>query len=68
MLSAAVDAAEAVIAEPEPVARWAAVMRALGTVLPWWRAALVGDPGWELRRDGGAPHPLAADEGDPGDG
>jgi DNA-binding NtrC family response regulator len=51
-----------VIAEPEPVARWAAVMRAMGAVLPWWRAALVGDPGWELRRDGGAPHRLAADD------
>jgi transcriptional regulator with AAA-type ATPase domain/tetratricopeptide (TPR) repeat protein len=62
MLSAAVDAAEAVAAEPDPVARWAAVMRALAPVLPWWRAALVAERGWEIRRDGGAPRPLAGDD------
>jgi DNA-binding NtrC family response regulator/tetratricopeptide (TPR) repeat protein len=60
MLSAAVDAAEAVVMESEPLVRWAAVMRALGAVLPWWRAALVADPGWELRRDASVPQPLSA--------
>jgi DNA-binding NtrC family response regulator/tetratricopeptide (TPR) repeat protein len=62
MLSAAVDAAAAVVAETAPAARWTTVMRALATVLPWWRAALVARPGWELRRDGGEPLPLAADD------
>ena len=46
--------------EPAPVARWAAVMRALGAVLPWWRAVLVAESGWELRRDVAEPRPLAA--------
>jgi transcriptional regulator with AAA-type ATPase domain/tetratricopeptide (TPR) repeat protein len=62
VLSAAVDAAAAVAAEAAPVARWAAVMRALGSVLPWWRTALVADPGWELRRDASDPRPLGADD------
>jgi DNA-binding NtrC family response regulator/tetratricopeptide (TPR) repeat protein len=62
VLSAAVDAAAVVAAEGAPVARWAGVMRALGAVLPWWRTALVGDPGWELRRDAAEPRPLAADD------
>jgi transcriptional regulator with AAA-type ATPase domain/tetratricopeptide (TPR) repeat protein len=62
LLSAAVDAAAAVAAEAAPVARWAAVMRALGPVLPWWRTALVAEPGWELRRDATEPRPLGADD------
>jgi DNA-binding NtrC family response regulator len=57
-----VDAAAAVVAEPGPVGRWAAVMRALGSVLPWWRAVLVTDAGWELRRDAAEPRALAADD------
>ncbi|HET6900668.1 MAG TPA: sigma 54-interacting transcriptional regulator [Vicinamibacteria bacterium] len=59
VLSAAVDAAAAVVTEPAPVARWAAVMRALGTVLPWRRAVLVADSAWELAREGVEPRPLA---------
>jgi DNA-binding NtrC family response regulator len=51
-----------VVAEPAPVARWAAVMRALGSILPWWRAVLVAESGWELRRDGGEPRALPADD------
>ena len=62
VLSAAVDAAAAVVTEPAPVARWAAVMRALGTVLPWWRAVLVAESGWELRRDSFEPRALDADD------
>jgi transcriptional regulator with AAA-type ATPase domain/tetratricopeptide (TPR) repeat protein len=62
VLSAAVDAAAAVATEAAPVARWAAVMRALGSVLPWWRTALVADPGWELQRDAAEPRPLSADD------
>jgi transcriptional regulator with AAA-type ATPase domain/tetratricopeptide (TPR) repeat protein len=62
VLSAAVDAAAAVVTEPAPVARWAAVMRALGTVLPWWRAVLVAESGWELRRDSVEPRALAEDD------
>jgi len=62
VLSAAVDAAAAVVSEPAPVARWAAVMRALGSVLPWWRAVLVADSAWELRRDSAEPRPLADDD------
>ena len=62
VLSAAVDAAAAVVMEPAPVARWAAVMRALGSVLPWWRAVLVAESGWELRRDFAEPRPLAAED------
>ena len=62
VLTAAVDAAAAVIAEAEPVARWAGCMRALAGVLPWRRAALVGDPGWDLRREDGEPRPLLADD------
>ncbi len=62
VLSAAVDAAAAVVTEPAPVARWAAVMRALATVLPWWRAVLVAESGWELCRDAAEPRPLAEDD------
>jgi DNA-binding NtrC family response regulator/tetratricopeptide (TPR) repeat protein len=59
VLSAAVDAAAGLLAEETPRARWTAVMRALFGVLPWWRAALVGDQGWELRRDAAEAEPLA---------
>ena len=62
VLAAAVDAAAVMVADSTPLARWTAVMRALGGVLPWWRAALVGDPGWELRR--AAPEPLPLPDGD----
>jgi hypothetical protein len=37
-------------------------MRALGTVLPWWRAVLVAESGWELRRDSAEPRALAEDD------
>jgi two-component system response regulator HydG len=65
MLSAAVDAAVAVFADTAPEARWAAVMRAAGSVLPWSRAAWVGADAasrWELEREGGAPAPLAEED------
>jgi DNA-binding NtrC family response regulator/tetratricopeptide (TPR) repeat protein len=62
LLSAAIDAAGVVLSETTPVARWAATMRSLGTVLPWWRAALVASPGWDLDREACDPRPLAADD------
>ena len=41
VLTAAVDAAAAVLAGEAPVERWTGAMHALSSVLPWWRAALV---------------------------
>jgi transcriptional regulator with AAA-type ATPase domain/tetratricopeptide (TPR) repeat protein len=62
VLSAAVDAAAAVVTEPAPVARWAAVMHALLGVLPWRRAVLVAESAWELDRAGAEPRPLREDD------
>jgi len=45
------DAAAALLAEAPWEERWAAAMLAIRPALPWWRAALVGEPGWELRGD-----------------
>jgi transcriptional regulator with AAA-type ATPase domain/tetratricopeptide (TPR) repeat protein len=57
-----VDAALALAGEGEWGGRWSAAMRALLAVLPWSRAALVCEDGWELRHDLEAPVPLAADD------
>ena len=46
-----VDAALALLGDGPWEERWAAAMHALRAALPWWRAALVGSPGWELRGD-----------------
>lgn len=40
--------------------RFVAGARALRRVLPWCRAALVGEPGWELRAEATRPLPLSA--------
>jgi len=45
------DAAAALLTEGPWAERWAAAMLALRPALPWWRAALVADAGWELRGD-----------------
>ena len=44
-------AAVALLGEGPWEERWAAAMLALRPALPWWRAALVADRGWELRGD-----------------
>jgi tetratricopeptide (TPR) repeat protein len=56
---ALVDAAAALLAEGSWPDRWAAAMRAVQRDLPWWRAALVADPGLELRGDLDRAVPLA---------
>ena len=46
-----VEAAASLLGEGPWEERWVAAMHALRPAVPWWRAALVGDPGWELRGD-----------------
>jgi transcriptional regulator with AAA-type ATPase domain/tetratricopeptide (TPR) repeat protein len=48
---AIVEAAGALLAEGAWPDRWAAAMRAIQPAFPWWRAALVCEPGLELRGD-----------------
>jgi transcriptional regulator with AAA-type ATPase domain/tetratricopeptide (TPR) repeat protein len=44
-------AASALLGDGPWPERWAAALRAIHPALPWWRAALVGDPALELRGD-----------------
>jgi DNA-binding NtrC family response regulator/tetratricopeptide (TPR) repeat protein len=57
---ALVDAARVLAGGDSLPARWAGAMRAVQAELPWWRVALVGDPGLELRRDLREPQSLSA--------
>jgi two-component system response regulator AtoC len=59
---ALVDAVHAFAGEGSWPDRWAESVRALGTVVPWFRAAYVAEPGFEVRRDGEEVRPLAADD------
>ena len=52
------DAAVALASAESWPARWAAAMRAVLPVVPWWRAVLVAETGWVLRRDLEEPQPL----------
>lgn len=58
---AVVEAAVALAGEGDTPARWAAAMRAIRPLLPWWRAALVSEDGWELGQDGNGPVRLPQD-------
>jgi len=60
--TAALRAAAVLAQEGNWCERWAAAMRAMQPVLPWWRAILVAAPGWELRQDRPAPRPLAEND------
>jgi two-component system NtrC family response regulator len=42
--------------------RWSAAVRALSPVVPWFRAAYVGQPAYELRHDDEHARPLAASD------
>jgi DNA-binding NtrC family response regulator len=55
-----VDAALALAAEGDWGSRFAAALVALAPVLPWWRAALVAEPGIVVMRGGEVPEPLPA--------
>ena len=61
-VGALVDAACVLAGSESLPARWAGAMRAVQGELPWWRVALVGDPGLELRRDLREPQPLGSDD------
>jgi DNA-binding NtrC family response regulator/tetratricopeptide (TPR) repeat protein len=56
------EAALSLAREAEWESRWLAAMRALRPALPWWRAALVGEPGWECRHDATSASLLGADD------
>ena len=45
------EAAAALLDDGSWEERWAAAMLALRPALPWWRAVLVAERGWELRGD-----------------
>jgi DNA-binding NtrC family response regulator len=57
-----VDAAVALEADGESPLGWAAAMKTIRPVLSWWRAAVVGPQGWELRGDLAAPVRLSDDD------
>ena len=59
---ALVEAVHAMAGEGAWQERWAAASRALAPVLPWCRAAYVGQPGFELRRDDEHARALAPDD------
>lgn len=56
------DAAICLAGEGPWPARWAGAMRALLPAAGWWRAAWIGEEGWELRRDLVQPVRLAGDD------
>ncbi|HVR69772.1 MAG TPA: sigma-54 factor interaction domain-containing protein, partial [Vicinamibacteria bacterium] len=57
-----VEAVHALAGEGAWPERWAAAARAVTPVLPWCRAAWVGEPAFELRRVDEPPRPLAPDD------
>jgi DNA-binding NtrC family response regulator len=57
-----VDAVHALVGDGTWTERWCAAVRALTPVVPWYRAAYVGVPGFELRRDDERARPLAPDD------
>jgi len=56
------DAVHALAGDGSWSERWSAAARALTPVVPWCRAAYVGEPGIELRRDDERVRPLAPDD------